>query len=108
MFGTMIVIRCSINPKLGPPVEEKVTWGQRFAVLKEVWPLPMLILGVIGGMYSGAFTWRATNDSPRSARAIRSTSRRLASSAAPSRSSACSISATTSSPTVHVIFWVMK
>lgn len=56
MFGLMIVIRCMINPKLGPRIEETVTWEERFAVLREVWPLPVLILGVIGGMYSGAFT----------------------------------------------------
>lgn len=56
MFALMIVIRCSINPALGPRVEEKVTWGERFTVLREVWPLPALILGVVGGIYSGAFT----------------------------------------------------
>jgi tripartite ATP-independent transporter DctM subunit len=56
MFGIMIVVRCSINPKLGPPIEETVTWAQRLTVLTQVWPLPLLILGVIGGMYSGAFT----------------------------------------------------
>ncbi len=56
MFGLMIVIRCKLNPKLGPPVTDTVTWSERFSVLREVWPLPALILGVIGGMYSGAFT----------------------------------------------------
>ncbi len=56
MFCLMIVIRCKLNPKLGPPITDTVTWGERFAVLREVWPLPALILGVIGGMYSGAFT----------------------------------------------------
>lgn len=56
MFGLMIVVRCKINPKLGPPVTETVTWAERFAVLRDVWPLPALVLGVIGSMYSGVFT----------------------------------------------------
>lgn len=56
MFGIMIVIRCTLKPSLGPRVEEAVSWAERLAVLRSVWPLPALILGVIGGMYSGAFT----------------------------------------------------
>lgn len=56
MFATMIVARCAINPQLAPPVIETVTWRERFAVLLEVWPLPLLMVGVIGGMYSGIFT----------------------------------------------------
>lgn len=56
MFSLMIVIRCKLNPALGPSVQDKVTWGQRLKVLREVWPLPALIVAVIGGMYSGVFT----------------------------------------------------
>jgi tripartite ATP-independent transporter DctM subunit len=56
MFSLMIVVRCKLNPALGPSVQDKVTWGERLAVLRQVWPLPMLILAVIGGMYSGVFT----------------------------------------------------
>ena len=56
MFSLMIVVRCKLNPALGPSVQDKVTWSQRLAVLRQVWPLPMLILAVIGGMYSGVFT----------------------------------------------------
>ena len=56
MFGLMIVARCKLNPALGPAVEDNVTWRQRLAVLRQVWPLPALIAAVIGGMYSGVFT----------------------------------------------------
>jgi len=56
MFALMIVARCKLDPRLGPPVEQRVTWGERIQVLKDVWPLPVLVLGVIGGMYSGIFT----------------------------------------------------
>lgn len=56
VFASMIMIRCKINPKLAPKVEGGVTWGERIAVLRDIWPLPVLILGVLGGIYSGIFT----------------------------------------------------
>ncbi|WP_346891081.1 TRAP transporter large permease [uncultured Roseibium sp.] len=55
-YTVMIVVRCMINPKLAPAIEERVTWGAKFAVLKEVWPLPLLVLGVIGSIYAGVAT----------------------------------------------------
>ncbi|MDX2484975.1 MAG: TRAP transporter large permease [Pseudodonghicola sp.] len=56
MFILLIVVRCSLNPALAPPVEEAVTWRARMMILLEIWPLPLLVLAVIGGMYSGIFT----------------------------------------------------
>ena len=56
MFATMIAIRCKLNPALAPPVEEEVSWADRWAVLAQVWPLPVLVLAVIGSMYVGIFT----------------------------------------------------
>ncbi|MCP5368508.1 MAG: TRAP transporter large permease [Hyphomicrobiales bacterium] len=56
VFSLMITIRCMINPELAPKIEGGVTWGERITVLREVWPLPVLIVGVLGGIYSGFFT----------------------------------------------------
>ena len=56
MFIVMIMIRCKLNPKLAPKIEGGVTWGERFSILAEVWPLPVLTIGVLGGIYSGIFT----------------------------------------------------
>ena len=56
MFMLLIVIRCSLKPSLAPPVVEKVTWRDKMVILLEVWPLPLLVVAVIGGMYSGVFT----------------------------------------------------
>lgn len=53
VYATMIIGRCMLNPKLAPPIEEKVTWGERLRALAEVWQLPVLILGVVGSIYSG-------------------------------------------------------
>jgi len=56
VFAGMIMTRCLINPKLAPKVEGGVSWAERLQVLREVWPLPVLIIGVLGGIYSGFFT----------------------------------------------------
>ncbi|MCG8381685.1 MAG: TRAP transporter large permease subunit [Gammaproteobacteria bacterium] len=56
VYTVMIVARCKINPSLAPKVEGKVTWQEKFSVLREIWPLPLLILGVIGGIYGGVVT----------------------------------------------------
>lgn len=55
-YAAMIMIRCKLNPQLGPPLAERPGWHERFAVLAEIWPLPVLILGVIGGIYGGLVT----------------------------------------------------
>lgn len=56
VYCAMIVIRCSLNPKLAPPANFEVSWQLRLDALKEVWPLPLLVLGVIGGIYGGIAT----------------------------------------------------
>ncbi|MBF9033243.1 TRAP transporter large permease subunit [Rhodobacterales bacterium HKCCE2091] len=56
IYAVMIWIRCVSNPKLAPPVDISPTWGERFRSLAEVWPMPLLILGVIGGLYGGYVT----------------------------------------------------
>jgi tripartite ATP-independent transporter DctM subunit len=55
----MIVGRAWLNPSLAPPVEfpdRAALWRERWASLAEIWPVLMLILGVIGGLYSGVVT----------------------------------------------------
>lgn len=37
-------------------VQEKVTWGQRFQSLGEIWGFPVIMFVLFGGMFSGAFT----------------------------------------------------
>jgi tripartite ATP-independent transporter DctM subunit len=56
IYAGQIVLRCAINPRLAPMLDERPTWGDRFGALAEVWPLPLLILGVIGSIYSGIAT----------------------------------------------------
>ncbi|MDO8877309.1 MAG: TRAP transporter large permease [Pseudolabrys sp.] len=56
MFILMITIRCKLNPSLAPRVDEEISWRQRLDVLREIWPLPVLIFAVIGSLYIGVFT----------------------------------------------------
>jgi len=56
MFGGVIVARVSINPSLAPRPAVTITWTERFAVLRETWPLLAILVGVFGGLFSGAFT----------------------------------------------------
>ena len=56
MYMLMITIRVRINPELAPRTLERPAPGETAAALKEVWPLPALILGVLGGIFAGVMT----------------------------------------------------
>ena len=53
-YMRMIIMRCWLNPALAPPVEfpDRVAlcWRERWASLGEIWPIIVLIVGVIGGL----------------------------------------------------------
>ncbi|MAF48514.1 MAG: C4-dicarboxylate ABC transporter [Rhodospirillaceae bacterium] len=53
LYTVMIVTRCKLNPDLAPPFTEEVTRAEKIAALRDIWPLPVLILGVMGGIYTG-------------------------------------------------------
>ncbi len=52
----MIWVRCARDPSLAPPVPFTVTWAQRFGSLRDVWGITVLILLVLGGIYTGFVT----------------------------------------------------
>jgi tripartite ATP-independent transporter DctM subunit len=56
VYAAMIVTRCIFNPALAPQLEQKIDWGERFRSLRDVWPLIVLIVGIIGGLYLGFVT----------------------------------------------------
>jgi len=56
MFCLMIVVRVKITPSLAPDMAERPSLAQRAWALREVWPLPILVVGVLGGIYAGLFT----------------------------------------------------
>ena len=53
LAGINVLVR--IDPKLAPDITEKVSWGERWHALGRVWPIVILILLVMGGIYTGVF-----------------------------------------------------
>ncbi|GAB5467506.1 MAG: TRAP transporter large permease [Rhodospirillales bacterium] len=56
MFCAMIMVRVKINPQLAPDMPERPSAAERIWALREIWPLPILVFGVLGGIYTGIFT----------------------------------------------------
>ena len=57
MFVVMIVIRVRLKPSLAPREQVARVWSPELkAALKEIWPLPTLILCVLGGIFAGLMT----------------------------------------------------
>ncbi|WP_334127540.1 TRAP transporter large permease [Sneathiella sp.] len=56
MFAAMVIIRVKINPELAPSFVERPTWAERFVSLSETWPLLLIIVAVVGGLFLGIFT----------------------------------------------------
>ncbi|MCZ4354007.1 TRAP transporter large permease [Roseovarius aestuarii] len=55
-FSTMIVVRCALKPSLAPPVRERFTRADIRQAIAETWALPVIILGVLTGIFLGFFT----------------------------------------------------
>ena len=53
LAGVNVLVR--INPKLAPDITESVSWGERWRALSKVWPIVVLMLLVLGGIYTGVF-----------------------------------------------------
>jgi tripartite ATP-independent transporter DctM subunit len=56
LFMAMIMIRVTLDPALAPDARERPRLRERFAALQGIWPLPLLVFGVLGGIYAGVFT----------------------------------------------------
>lgn len=56
VYIAMITIRCKLNPALAPRIQETYTAEERKEAIKDIWPLPLLIAGVLGGIFTGIFT----------------------------------------------------
>jgi C4-dicarboxylate transporter DctM subunit len=55
MLSGYVVISCLRRPELAPrPVE--VGWKDRFVSLRKVWPIVVLMIGILGGIYMGVIT----------------------------------------------------
>lgn len=53
LYTVMIIVRCSINPKLAPRIIEEADPREKWQALAEVWPIPLIVIVVIGTIYTG-------------------------------------------------------
>ncbi len=56
IYIAMIIVRVKLNPALAGSVQVNPTPEERRAAFRDVWPLPTLILVVLGGIFSGVFS----------------------------------------------------
>ncbi|WP_156505603.1 TRAP transporter large permease, partial [Sulfitobacter sp. HI0054] len=56
VYMAMITVRATVTPQLAPPVVEGIDRAQVLSLLWSVWPFPVLVLGVLGGIFGGFFT----------------------------------------------------
>ncbi len=56
VYGGMIITRCALNPALAPRITERPSLSERMAALRGVWPILLLIAGIVGGIYGGIVT----------------------------------------------------
>jgi C4-dicarboxylate transporter, DctM subunit len=56
VFILMITVRCSINPNLAPRYVDKTTRAEKWSLLRDAWPLPVITFIVMGGIFTGVFT----------------------------------------------------
>ena len=53
LIGIVVIIR--FKPSLAPPIDSHVTWRERWHAAGQVWPILILMLLVLGGIYTGLF-----------------------------------------------------
>lgn len=55
-YSSLILIRVWRNPQLAPRVTDQVPRREKWYLLLRAWPIPVIVLGVVGGLYSGTVT----------------------------------------------------
>lgn len=56
LYMIMIVQRCRLNPDLAGTTDETYTAAEKWQAVRDVWPLPVLIFSVLGGIFVGLFS----------------------------------------------------
>lgn len=55
-YSLLIIVRVKINPGLAPITSETFTRSEKMLLLLKSWPLPVIVAGVVGGLYTGTVT----------------------------------------------------
>lgn len=56
MYILMITLRAKISPSIAPPDYTVYSRAEKRAAFSDIWPLPVMILSVLGGIFAGLFT----------------------------------------------------
>lgn len=56
IYSALIIVLCTLRPEMAPQPQDTYTMSEKLRLLVSVWPLPLLVLGVIGAMWSGMAT----------------------------------------------------
>lgn len=55
-FSVMLIVRVMFKPSLAPRSDAVLSHAEKRAALRDLWPLPTLIMGVMGGIMMGVFS----------------------------------------------------
>ena len=55
-YSLLIIVRVKMNPALAPVTTETFTRSEKVLLLVKSWPLPVIVAGVVGGLYTGTVT----------------------------------------------------
>ncbi|WP_043532191.1 TRAP transporter large permease [Litchfieldella xinjiangensis] len=56
LYIGMIMVRTKLNPSLAGDSDVRSTWQEKWDAFKNIWPLPLLIGAVLGGIFMGVFS----------------------------------------------------
>ncbi len=56
VYMVMIYTRVRLNPRLGPPSKEVVSWKERFLSIRWLTPVIVVMIAMLGGIYTGVFS----------------------------------------------------
>ncbi|WP_372373660.1 TRAP transporter large permease [Vreelandella venusta] len=56
LYIAMIMVRTKLNPSLAGNTGVRSSWGEKWDAFKHIWPLPLLIGSVLGGIFMGIFS----------------------------------------------------
>lgn len=56
LYIAMIIIRVKLKPSLAGPTAVTSSWQEKWDAFRHIWPLPLLIGSVLGGIFLGIFS----------------------------------------------------
>lgn len=56
LYIVMIMVRTKLDPSLAGDADVRSSWSEKWEALKHIWPLPLLIGAVLGGIFLGVFS----------------------------------------------------